>query len=67
MKDFIISDGRTLRALSKKYKFEYDPRFKYVTREPADVGDRIEFSRAGYKFKYFSGCFNPYVAKILEV
>ena len=57
----VIKDGRILRHLSKKYKFEYDKKFKYVT------SDRGSFEHKGgsYTFKYFDGCFYPFLIELI--
>lgn len=56
-----ITDGRTLRHLSKKYQFEYDKKFKYIT------SDRGRFNHNGrsYTFKYFDGCFYPFLIELI--
>ena len=63
MKFKLIRDGRTLNALAKKYGFEYDKHYKYITNCPFDA--ETDIIAAGYRLKYFSGCFKPYLIKLI--
>ena len=58
----IIRDARILKAICKRYGFEYDPKYKYITKDHNYMG-RIFYKDSIYKLKYFSGCFYPYIVK----
>lgn len=58
-----VTDGRTLRALAKKYGFEYDREYKYITKYNDRETERL-LRKEGYKFKYIDGCFYPYLCKV---
>ena len=64
-KYIIIKDGRTLKALARKFNFEYDRKFKYITNDD-NIYYNQDFKNQGYFIKYFSGCFYPFICKRME-
>ena len=60
----IVKDGRLLRAFKNKdFIIDYDKNFKYI-----DSYNKSEFFYKNelYKIKFFDGCFNPFVIKIIK-
>ena len=59
----VIKDGRLLNKLAKQFNFEYCHIYKYITCECPDVM-LPTLKLHGYAFKYFDGCFYPYLVKL---
>ena len=57
----ILKDNRVLKALAKRYNFEFDKKYHYITTLPKKT--YFIYKGKGYKLKYYSGCFNPYIVK----
>ena len=66
----LITDGRILNGICKKYNIQYDKIFKYVTDDKslgyflAKNSFTLEYKKKQYKLLYTSGCFYPYIAQI---
>lgn len=59
----LVTDGRILNALAKRYQFEWDRRYKYITRCNDNVCRDMEYNGKRYGLIYFDGCFYPFVAE----
>lgn len=62
----IITDGRKLRHLAKKFNFEYDKKYKYIISDGWNNWHEfsIALKKYGYAVKYFDGCFNPFIVEL---
>lgn len=56
----VIKDYRILKKFIKKYDMQFDKKYKYCICEGNFEND---YNVGGYKLKYFSGCFYPYLVK----
>jgi len=65
----IVSDGRKLRAFKNRgFIKDYDNDFKYVDcydylKDGLEINE-FYYKNETYKFKYFDGCFMPFVIKV---
>ena len=60
----IITDGRILRAVKNKgFIIDYDKNYKYI--DDYNI-NQFYYKNELYKIKYFDGCFNPFLIKIIN-
>lgn len=57
----IEKDGRTLNAIAKKYKINFDPVYKYLLNSCKLNKNIIDFNSKRYYITYFDGCFYPFL------
>lgn len=62
----IIKDLRILKAIGKKYGIEFDKDYKYIISDIYNVPYEMEYKGEKYQYKFFSGCFCPYIIKVKE-
>lgn len=69
-KDLIlVKDGRTLKALSNKglIKYPIDKGYKYIDNTKDAYGNTaFKYRGITYVIKYCSGCFYPYLFKVIK-
>ena len=67
----IITDGRKLLMLSKKYGFTYDSKHKYLTDTNTLLSkygySGFTHNNQKYTFMYFSGSIYPYLVQQVSV
>ena len=63
----IVKDLRTLKAISKKYNFTYNKKYKYLENYNNDLYFKnIVYNNKNYDLQFFSGCFNPYLVEVAQ-
>ena len=67
----IISDGRVLKAFKNRgFIIDYDKNYKYIDEHNYYNSDKsineFYYKYELYKIKYFDGCFNPFIIKIIK-
>ena len=62
----IVNDGRILKALKNRgFINSYDKKFKYIDCSFKQKIRPINYKNNEYQIKYFDGCFNPFIIKII--
>ena len=68
----MIKDLRVLKAIGKRYGLEFDKCFKYYvgnvynTKTGKSTNEIFIYKNKGYKLKYFSGCFHPFLIEVVK-
>ena len=67
----IVTDGKILKAFKNKgFIIDYDKKFKYVDEHNYYNSNKsineFYYKNELYKIKYFDGCFNPFIIKIIK-
>lgn len=58
------TEGKEIyKKVAEKTGIVFHPKFRYV-EDDITVEQEKKLNNMGYKLKYFSGCFNPYLCRV---
>lgn len=61
----VIKDLRIIKAISKRYDFDYNRTYKYIIKSDFKYTiSSFRYNNKDYKVKYLSGAIFPYIVEL---
>ena len=61
----VIKDLRTIKAISKRYDFDYNRKHKYIIKSAFKYTvASFKYKNKDYKIKYLNGAIFPYIVEV---